>query len=181
MLGVESWPRHLGVACWVSQGFGDPPRSALRGESGKTPDSETRTIRPSPALNVVQVLASLVFVHVVQHCSATKPSKIGYPAQNFARAAFGGAKSSGNKLLETDRMDLICGDDMFRQCSASDVEPFSGQREGFPAKKGNLRGPGGPKGNLGGPGGLQAAYCSRKSLTLSCCCSQILLLFCCYC
>ena len=47
-------------------------------------------------------------------------------------------------------MDLICGDDMFRQCSASDVEPFSGQREGFPAKKGNLRGPGGPKGNLGG-------------------------------
>ena len=104
----------------------------------------------SPALNVVQVLASLVFVHVVQHCSATKPSKIGYPAQNFARAAFGGAKSSGNKLLETDRMDLICGDDMFRQCSASDVEPFSGQREGFPAKKGNLRGPGGPKGNLGG-------------------------------
>ena len=135
----------------------------------------------SPALNVVQVLASLVFVHVVQHCSATKPSKIGYPAQNFARAAFGGAKSSGNKLLETDRMDLICGDDMFRQCSASDVEPFSGQREGFPAKKGNLRGPGGPKGNLGGPGGLQAAYCSRKSLTLSCCCSQILLLFCCYC
>ena len=135
----------------------------------------------SPALNVVQVLASLVFVHVVQHCSATKPSKIGYPAQNFARAAFGGAKSSGNKLLETDRMDLICGDGMFRQCSASDVEPFSGQREGFPAKKGNLRGPGGPKGNLGGPGGLQAAYCSRKSLTLSCCCSQILLLFCCYC
>ena len=78
-------------------------------------------------------------------------------------------------------MYLICGDDMFRQCSASDVEPFSGQREGFPAKKGNLRGPGGPKGNLGGPGGLQAAYCSRKSLTLSCCCSQILLLFCCYC
>ena len=61
---------------------------------------------------------------------------VGYPAQNFARAAFGGAKSSGNKLLETDRMDLICGDDMFRQCSASDVEPFSGQREGFPAKKG---------------------------------------------
>ena len=94
--------------------------------------------------------------------SATKPSKIGYPAQNFARAAFGGAKSSGNKLLETDRMDLIwimvmtCS---VNQCSASDVEPFSGQKEGFPAKKGNLGGPGGQKREFGGPGGLQAAYC----------------------
>ena len=105
----------------------------------------------SPALNVVQVLASLVFVHVVQHCSATKPSKIVYPAQNFARAAFGGAKSSGNKLLETDRMDLICGDDMFRQCSASDVEPFYGQREGFPAKKGIWGVPEAKKGIWGVP------------------------------
>ena len=55
---------------------------------------------------------------------------------------------------------------MFRQCSASDVEPFSGQKEGFPAKKGNLGGPGGQKREFGGPGGLQAADCSRKSLTV---------------
>ena len=61
----------------------------------------------STALNVVHVLATTIVVNVVEHCSGSKPSKIGYTAQNFARAAFGGAKSSGNKLLETDRMDLI--------------------------------------------------------------------------
>ena len=61
----------------------------------------------STALNVVHVLATTIVVNVVEHCSGSKPSKIGYAAQNFARAAFGGAKSSGNKPLETDRMDLI--------------------------------------------------------------------------
>ena len=39
---------------------------------------------------------------------------------------------------------------MFRQCPASDVVPFSGQKEGFPAKNGNLGGPGGQKREFGG-------------------------------
>ena len=47
-------------------------------------------------------------------------------------------------------MDLICGDGMFRQCSASDVEPFSGQREGFPAKKREFEGSRRPKREFGG-------------------------------
>ena len=139
----------------------------------------------SPALNVVQVLASLVFVHVVQHCSATTLSKIGYPAQNFARAAFLWRRKIKREQASGDRS---YGSDMVMTCSVN-VHPatwshfLAKKRIYLPKtlKKGILGVPEAKKGNLGGPGGLQAAYCSRKSLTLSCCCSQILLLFCCYC
>ena len=69
-------------------------------------------------------------------------------------------------------MDLICGDDMFRQCSASDVEPFSGQKEGFPAKKKEIWGvPEAKKGNLGVPEAFRRLTVQENSLLLFKCCS----------
>ena len=37
------------------------------------------------------MLAILIVVNVVQHCSGPKVSKIGYLGKNFARPAYGGA------------------------------------------------------------------------------------------
>ena len=88
---------HVSAACGAS-----PVVSGLPLDPNHVRHDEVRK-----GVNVVQVLARTIVVLVVQHCSGSKPSKIGYTAQNFARAAFGGAKSSGNKPLETDRMDLI--------------------------------------------------------------------------
>ena len=61
----------------------------------------------------------------------TTPSKIGYPAQNFARAAFGGAKSS----LWRQIVWICYGDDMFCRCSGSNFQPFSGPTEAFFCQK----------------------------------------------
>ena len=95
----------------------------------------------SKLLTLSLVLATLIVVNVVQHCSGLNVSKIGYLGKLFARAAYGGAWNLRKKTTQIIILIYVSWSSE-RWCQAQD-QPYWSQI-------GQIR-------VFAGPGGFQAA------------------------